>query len=108
LTRYVVAALALSIPAALAEPAAKQQGDASYYPGRKTSGENKNTAASPNLPLGAHATVTNEKNGRSVDVEINDRGPSKDGRIIDLSKSAAKQLDMTRDGVAPVVVEPKR
>jgi rare lipoprotein A len=106
--RYVVYALALSIPVALAEPLAKQEGDASYYAGRKTADGNKNTAASPNLPQGTHATVTNKKNGKSVDVEINDRGPSRDGRIIDLSKPAAKQLDMTRDGIAPVVVEPKR
>jgi rare lipoprotein A (peptidoglycan hydrolase) len=70
LTRYLVVALVISIPVALAEPAAQQQGDASYYPGRKTAGDNKNTAASPNLPLGMHATVTNEKNGKSVDVEI--------------------------------------
>ncbi len=96
------------------EPVVKQQGQASYYGdqfhGRKTAtgeifNENKLTAASPDLPLGTRATVTNEANGKSVDVKINDRGPYVDGRIIDLSKGAATKLDMKKAGVAPVTVE---
>lgn len=92
------------------------KGEASFYSqkfhGRTTaSGEpmnqNKPTAASRTLPLGAKATVTNEENGKSVDVIVNDRGPYVDGRVIDLSRSAAKKLDMIEDGTAPVTVEVK-
>ena len=50
-------------------------------------------------------TVTNLENGQSVQVEINDRGPYIGGRIIDLSKAAARQLGMIHDGVVPVRVE---
>ncbi|HYI69706.1 MAG TPA: septal ring lytic transglycosylase RlpA family protein, partial [Skermanella sp.] len=57
------------------------------------------------LPLGSKATVTNEETGKSVDVKINDRGPYVDGRVIDLSKGAAKKLDMIDDGTAPVKIE---
>lgn len=97
-----------------AEPLLSQQGEASYYgdkfQGKKTAtGEtfdkNKLTAASPDLPLGTRATVTNQENGKSVDVKINDRGPYADGRIIDLSQKAADKLDMKEQGVAPVKVE---
>ncbi|CAO3405946.1 septal ring lytic transglycosylase RlpA family protein [Azospirillum largimobile] len=92
------------------------KGEASFYSqkfhGRTTaSGEpmnqNKPTAASRTLPLGAKATVTNEENGKSVDVIVNDRGPYVDGRVIDLSRSAARKLDMIEDGTAPVTVEVK-
>lgn len=92
------------------------KGEASFYShkfhGRTTaSGEpmnqNKSTAASRALPLGSKATVTNEENGRSVDVIVNDRGPYVDGRVIDLSRSAARKLDMIEDGTAPVTVEVK-
>ena len=92
------------------------KGEASFYSqkfhGRTTaSGEtmnqNKPTAASRALPLGTKATVTNEENGKSVDVIVNDRGPYVDGRVIDLSRSAARKLDMIEDGTAPVKVEGK-
>jgi rare lipoprotein A len=92
------------------------KGEASFYSqkfhGRTTaSGEpmnqNKPTAASRTLPLGAKATVTNQENGKSVDVIVNDRGPYVDGRVIDLSRSAARKLDMIDDGTAPVKVEVK-
>ncbi|AWJ83494.1 septal ring lytic transglycosylase RlpA family lipoprotein [Azospirillum sp. TSH58] len=98
------------------EPVIVHEGEASFYGGsfhgRKTaSGErfdqNKPTAASRELPLGSKVTVTNQDNGKSVDVIVNDRGPYVDGRVIDLSKKAAKQLDMIEDGVAPVRVEAK-
>ncbi len=63
------------------------------------------TAAHRTLPLGTRVRVTNTRNGRSVIVRINDRGPYGKGRIIDLSEAAAKQLDMIDAGVAPVTLE---
>lgn len=62
------------------------------------------TAAHKTLPLPAYARVTNLRNGRSVVVRINDRGPFKANRIIDLSYSAALRLDMVRDGTTLVEV----
>jgi rare lipoprotein A len=92
-----------------------EHGIASYYgdqfQGRTTaSGEphdqNEMSAASRDLPLGSHARVTNLENGKSVDVEINDRGPYVHGRIIDLSKRAAKDLGIgRREGLAHVIVQ---
>ena len=96
------------------QPIVEQRGEASYYgpgfQGKKTAtgekfDQNQPTAAHPALPLGTKATVTNLENGKSVDVKINDRGPYVKGRDIDLSKSAAKELRMTKDGVAPVQIE---
>lgn len=93
----------------------EQSGTASWYgPGfhgrRTASGErfdqNERTAAHRTLPLGSEVTVTNEATGQSVDVEINDRGPYSKGRVIDLSKRAAKEIGITEDnGVAPVRIE---
>jgi len=60
------------------------------------------TAAHPSLPLGTRVRVTNLKNGRSVDVRVNDRGPIAPGRSIDLSYAAARQLGAVSDGVVPV------
>jgi rare lipoprotein A len=68
------------------------------------------TAAHKTLPLPAYARVTNLRNGRSVVVRINDRGPFKANRIIDLSYAAALRLDMVRDGTTMVevrVLEPE-
>jgi len=96
------------------QPIVEQRGEASYYgPGfqgkHTATGEKfdqkERTAAHPALPLGTKATVTNLENGKSVDVKINDRGPYVKGRDIDLSKGAAKELGMTKDGVAPVKIE---
>ena len=56
------------------------------------------TAAHKTLPLPAYVQVTNLRNGSSVIVRVNDRGPFKDGRIIDLSYTAAAKLDMLKDG----------
>jgi rare lipoprotein A len=90
------------------------QGTASYYGGkfhgRKTaSGERFNqealTAAHKTLPLGTQVRVTNLRNGESVDVKINDRGPYHKGRVIDLSKGAARELGMLGAGTAKVKVE---
>ncbi len=91
-----------------------QQGKASYYArhhhGKKTaSGErfdqNKLVAAHRNLPFGTRVRVTNLRNGRQVTVRITDRGPFVKGRIIDLSRSAAKRLDMVRSGITHVRIE---
>lgn len=62
------------------------------------------TAAHKTLPLPAYVQVTNLQNGRSVTVRVNDRGPFKDTRIIDLSYTAAAKLGMLRDGTAFVEV----
>jgi rare lipoprotein A len=62
------------------------------------------SAAHKTLPLPAYVKVTNLQNGRSVTVRVNDRGPFKDGRIIDLSYTAASKLGMLRDGTAFVEV----
>jgi rare lipoprotein A len=62
------------------------------------------TAAHKTLPLPAYVQVTNLRNGRSVVVRVNDRGPFKDGRIIDLSYTAASRLDMLKDGTTFVEV----
>ncbi|HYG88003.1 MAG TPA: septal ring lytic transglycosylase RlpA family protein [Azospirillum sp.] len=92
------------------------EGTASYYAdhfdGQLTaSGQrfrsNKLTGASRKLPLGAHAVVTNLENGRSVEILINDRGPFIPGRIVDLSKQAAKRLDMIESGISQVRIEVK-
>jgi rare lipoprotein A len=62
------------------------------------------TAAHKTLPLPAYARVTNLKNGRSVVVRVNDRGPFVANRIIDLSYTAAAKLDMLREGTTLVEV----
>jgi rare lipoprotein A len=78
-----------------------------YFDGKPTaSGEpydmNDLTAAHPSLPLGTFVKVTNLRNGRSVVVRVNDRGPVVDGRIIDLSYNAAKVIEMKGRGVQRV------
>lgn len=92
-------------------------GNASYYGaqhhGNKTaSGErfdqNALTAAHRSLPFGSRVQVTNLRNDKTVIVRINDRGPFVRGRIIDVSRKAAEQLDMIRDGVAPVSIKQLR
>jgi len=89
-------------------------GTASWYGkrfgGRKTaSGEifdpEKLTAAHRRLPIGTKVKVTNLKNNRQIIVEINDRGPYIPGRIIDLSRKAARDLDMLKDGLSRVHLE---
>lgn len=63
------------------------------------------SAAHTRLPLGTYVRVTNLDNGRVVTVEVNDRGPFHDNRVIDLSYAAAKQLDFVNQGTARVRVE---
>ncbi|MGC1730287.1 MAG: septal ring lytic transglycosylase RlpA family protein, partial [Steroidobacteraceae bacterium] len=80
----------------------------SFHGGNTSSGESYDmyamTAAHRTLPLPTYARVTNLKNGRSVVVRINDRGPFVANRIIDLSYTAAAKLDMLREGTTPVEV----
>ena len=95
--------------------AVRQVGMASYY-ARRFAGRRmadgtpmrpeSDNAASPTLPLGSMARVTNLQNGRSAVVTIRDRGPHVRGRIIDLSPGTARQLDFLRAGVARVEVTP--
>lgn len=63
------------------------------------------TAAHKQAPLGIHAIVTHMRTGRQVRVRITDRGPFVQGRLIDLSYGAARQLGMVEDGLAPVMIE---
>ena len=90
-------------------PAMAQSGIASIYAydGEKTaSGERARpgglTAAHRTLPFGTKVKVTNKRNGRSVTVRINDRGPFVRGRIIDVTPAAARALGFS--GLAPVEV----
>lgn len=94
-----------------AVPGDAKLGLASFYTGssRTASGERLNpaelTAAHPSLPFGTRVRVTSVDTGRSVVVRVNDRGPFVKGRALDVSYSAAKQLDMTERGVAKVKME---
>ena len=63
------------------------------------------TAAHPTMPLPSYARVTNMKNGNSVIVRVNDRGPYEKGRVIDLSQKAAEMLDYAHTGMASVKVD---
>lgn len=87
-----------------------QTGMASYYvSGKKTAnGERFNpeamTAAHRSLPFGTQVRVRNLRNGSSVVVRINDRGPFTRGRIIDVSKAAARKLGFVRQGVVRVEI----
>lgn len=89
----------------------QKEGIASWYGPkfnhkRTSSGEEYDmyqmTAANKELPLPTYVLVSNLENGNSVIVKVNDRGPFKDDRIIDLSYAAAKKLDMTQKGTAYV------
>lgn len=93
----------------------KRRGEASYYHhnfyGKKMADGTKMNpnginAASKTLPLGTKARVTNLENGKSAVVEIRDRGPYAEGRIVDVSPATAKKLDMHEEGLADVEVAP--
>jgi rare lipoprotein A len=115
-TQFLILACAL-LPLAT-EAAAKvdlpQTGLASWYgnefKGRKTaSGERYDpeqlTAAHRKLPFGTMVKVTNLRNDRSVIVRITNRGPYSKNRIIDVSRAAARELDMIHRGVVRVRIE---
>ena len=91
-----------------------ETGDASWYgdkyQGKPTaSGEPFDmyayTAANRTLPFGTVIKVTNLKNNKSVQVRVNDRGPTQESRIVDLSYQAAKEIGLLHDGIVPVKVE---
>lgn len=122
--RAAALATALGATAGLAPQAAQAterpapgeaiEGRASWYGGkfhgrRTANGERFDmddlTAAHRTLPFGTKVRVTNARNGRSVIVRINDRGPFIGGRVIDLSRGAADAIGMVRTGVAPVRIE---
>jgi rare lipoprotein A (peptidoglycan hydrolase) len=102
--------------AASTKPSHKEVGEASWYgPGLQgnetangeTFDQNKMTAAHPSLPMGTKADVTNLENGKKVEVRINDRGPYVGDRAIDLSRAAARELGMEKDGTTQVEIETK-
>lgn len=92
-------------------PVFAQSGKASWYgePQAVACGgrfnPNAMTAAHRTLPCGSKVRVTNKRNGKSVVVTINDRGPFVKGRIIDVSRAAAKKLGMISAGVVPASLE---
>ena len=100
----IAAGLMVGASATSATAAAGQCGRASWYAlhSRTASGERMNpsamTAAHRTLPFGTKVRVTNQNNGRSVIVRINDRGPFIRGRVLDLSKGAAGQLGFIGSG----------
>jgi rare lipoprotein A len=94
--------------AAFTVPASAQCGSASWYAlySQTASGEQMDpselTAAHRTLPFGTKLKVTNQKNGKTVVVRINDRGPFIKGRVIDLSKAAANRLGFVSSGVTSI------
>jgi rare lipoprotein A len=104
----------LSLPSLAATPGQVQTGIASYYHdslhGNPTASgqiydKNKLSAAHKTLPLGSRVRVTDKRTGKSIVVRVNDRGPFIKGRIIDLSRRAAKELGIIQRGITPVQVE---
>ena len=109
--RLAAALCGVSTLLALSPLAHAQSGIASIYSGGRTAnGEHASphglTAAHRSLPFGTHVRVINRRNGRSVVVRINDRGPFVSGRIIDLTPAGAHALGFS--GLAPVDVVPVR
>ena len=109
--------VAVSATSFSCSPKITETGKASFYAdkfnGRQTaSGEifrqNKRTAAHKILPFGTKVRVTNTANGKTVKVRINDRGPFVAGRIIDLSKKAARKINMVNAGVVSVKISYKQ
>lgn len=96
------------------KPLSVETGKASYYGGRwigrlTANGEHYRaedcTAAHRKLPFNTMVRVTNLRNGKSVIVRINNRGPYAKGRILDLSVVAARKVEMIGDGIIPVRAE---
>jgi rare lipoprotein A len=91
-----------------------QTGKASFYADKfdghpTASGEkyrhNKLTGAHKSLPFGTKVKITNLANNQSVEIVINDRGPYVEGRIVDVSRSAAEKLGFVNQGIAEVKLE---
>lgn len=110
-----LAVLALALPFGVASASAPiEEGKASWYGAQfhdrpTASGERFDasamTMAHPTLPFGTRVRVTNLRNGRSVVVRVNDRGPFVGSRIADLSHGAASAIGMVRRGIASVRIE---
>jgi len=107
-------ALKLSLPvfsfSIAISPVHAESGRAAFYNGGRTAsgevtGPTGFTAAHRTLPFGTKVLVTNVANGMAVVVRITDRGPYGRGRIIDVSRAAARQLGMIGSGTAMVRVE---
>jgi len=101
-------------PAASAKSSDNMEGLAAVYSdklaGRKTaSGEvfsqSKLTAAHPSLPFGTMVKVTSTKNNKSVEVRINDRGPTQAGRVVDMSSAAAAKIGLGKHRMTPVKLD---
>ena len=99
---------AIPVPGWSEEGIASWYGDP-YHGRRAANGEvydmEQMTAAHRTLPFGAMVQVTNRTNGKAVEVRITDRGPFVDGRIIDLSRAAARAIELIRPGTAVVRIE---
>ncbi len=109
-----LAALALICLVGSGTAGAAETGTAAYYSdvfqGRKTAcgdryDKNALTAAHNRYPCGTRIRVTNLENDKSVVVVVNDRGPSTPGRIVDLSRRAARELGFLKQGLARVKIE---
>ena len=111
ITARLAAFAAASFVALYANAAFAQCGSASWYAltSKTASGERMNpaamTAAHRNLPFGTKVKVTNQRNGKSVTVRINDRGPFIRGRVIDLSRAAAHELGFISAGHTPICMQ---
>ena len=108
---FFLAIVGLAMSAHAADPCSLQRGKASWYheTQRTASGArfdaNGMTAAHRTLPFGTLVRVTNVNSRCSALVRINDRGPFRKGRIIDVSRAAARELRMINSGTATVTVE---
>ena len=103
-------ALAIVSTAIAICPVRAESGLASFYSGGRTAsgevtGPTGLTAAHRTLPFGTRVLVTNVRNGKAVVVRIVDRGPFNRGRIIDVSRAAARELEMIESGTTVVSVE---
>jgi rare lipoprotein A len=114
LGQTTTAPAAVPAPAASAKSSDNMEGLAAVYSdklaGRKTaSGEvfsqSKLTAAHPSLPFGTMVKVTSTKNNKSVEVRINDRGPTQAGRVVDMSSAAAAKIGLGKKRMTPVKLE---
>jgi len=119
LFRLIILSLFFTVKCATSEEPKEEyiffaEGNATWYGksfhGKRTASGDifdtaKHTAAHKTLPFGTIVKVTNLNNNIAVLVEINDRGPFHKSRIIDLSESAARQIDMIDAGVTKVKLE---
>jgi len=96
------------------KPGASMEGLAAVYSdklqGRKTASgqvfnQSKLTAAHPSLAFGTKVKVTNTKNNKTVEVRINDRGPTQAGRVIDMSSAAASKIGLSKKAMVSVKLE---